>query len=127
MTTNWTIDGVRVARRRRRFRRGTGGRFLQADGSKKSELKAYLALSPERGGGKRIELMRWWRRKAVAALGGAPVAIKDVISTRGTNDVRPRKSSKLHPAVDATAVTLEAAGAVILARRTARICNGQFE
>src|SRR5690349_931067 len=118
MPTTWTIDGVKDALAAKKI----SARELLADfykriEAKNPELNAYLALTPERA-----------RRQAdridnlVAAgqplppLGGVPVAIKDVISTRGTKTTCGSKILENYvPPYDATAVErLEAAGAVIL-------------
>jgi len=120
MTANWTIDGVREALEAKKI----SARELLADFYKRiearnPELNAFLALTPERA-----------RRQAekidalVAAsselppLAGVPVAIKDVISTRGTKTTCGSKILENYiPPYDATAVErLEAAGAVILGK-----------
>src|SRR5215467_3226673 len=120
MTTTWTIDTVRDAIAAKKI----SARELLADFYKRieariPELNAFLALTPERA-----------RRQAdkidtlVAAgaplppLAGVPIAIKDVISTRGTKTTCGSKILENHfPAYDATAVErLEAAGAVILGK-----------
>jgi aspartyl-tRNA(Asn)/glutamyl-tRNA(Gln) amidotransferase subunit A len=84
-----------------------------------SELNAYLTLSEERAYAQadRVDTMIA-AGKPLPPLAGVPVAIKDVISTRG---VRTTCGSKIleHyiPPYDATAVErLEAAGAVILGK-----------
>jgi aspartyl-tRNA(Asn)/glutamyl-tRNA(Gln) amidotransferase subunit A len=120
MATNWTIDGVKEALAAKKV----SARELMADFYKRiearnPELNAFLTLTPERA-----------RRQAhkidalVAAgsplppLGGVPVAIKDVISTRGTKTTCGSKIlANYIPPYDATAVErLEAAGAVILGK-----------
>src|SRR5919109_4771612 len=120
MTTNWTIDLVKESLAAKKI----SARELLADfykrmESKNSELNASLALPPERA-----------RRQAdkidslIAAnqplppLAGVPVAIKDVISTRGTKTTCGSKILENYiPPYDATAVErLEAAGAVILGK-----------
>ena len=116
----WTIDGVKEALAAKKI----SARELLADfyrriEARNAELNAYLALTPERA-----------RRQAdridalVAAgsplppLAGVPVAIKDVISTRGTKTTCGSKILENYiPPYDATAVErLEAAGAVILGK-----------
>jgi len=117
---NWTIDRVREALASRR----TSARELTADfyariGERNPELNAYLALSPERAFAQADKV-----DAAVAAgemlppLAGVPVAIKDVLSTRGTTTTCGSKILEHYvPPFDATAVErLEAAGAVILGK-----------
>src|SRR5260370_2332402 len=118
MPTTWTIDGVRDALAAKKI----SARELLADFYKRiearnPELNAFLALTPERA-----------RKQAdkidalVAAgsplppLAGVPVAIKDVISTRGTKTTCGSTIvGNYTPTSDATAVErLEAAGAVLL-------------
>src|SRR6266700_3134982 len=120
MPTTWTIDGVKEALAAKKI----SARELLADFYKRIEAKnrdlnAFLAFTPERA-----------RRQAdridslIAAgqplppLAGVPVAIKDVISTRGTKTTCGSKILENYiPPYDATAVErLEAAGAVILGK-----------
>jgi aspartyl-tRNA(Asn)/glutamyl-tRNA(Gln) amidotransferase subunit A len=120
MPANWTIDEVREALASKKV----SARELAADYFKRietrnPELNAYLALSPDRA------MAQADRMDALVAAGkplpplaGVPVAVKDVISTRG---VRTTCGSKILenyiPPYDATAVErLEAAGAVILGK-----------
>src|ERR1700740_1679301 len=120
MTANWTIDGVREALAAKKI----SARELLADfykriEAKNSELNAFLALTPERARrqAERIDAL-------VAAggplppLAGVPVAVKDVISTRGTKTTCGSKILENYvPPYDATAVErLEAAGAMILGK-----------
>jgi aspartyl-tRNA(Asn)/glutamyl-tRNA(Gln) amidotransferase subunit A len=120
MATNWTIDGVREALRSKKI----SARELAADYYKRiearnAELNAYLTLSQERAFAQadRIDALVA-AGKALPPLAGVPIAVKDVISTRG---VRTTCGSKILenyiPPYDATAVErLEAAGAVILGK-----------
>src|SRR5438132_9663825 len=120
LATAWTIEGVKEALAAKKI----SARELLADfyrriEARNPELNAYLALTPE-----------WARRQAeridalVAAggplppLAGVPMAIKDVISTRGTKTTCGSKILENYiPPYDATAVErLEAAGAVILGK-----------
>jgi aspartyl-tRNA(Asn)/glutamyl-tRNA(Gln) amidotransferase subunit A len=120
MPANWTIDEVREELTAKKI----SARELAADYFKRiearnPELNAYLALSPDRA------LAQADRMDALVAAGkplpplaGVPIAVKDVISTRG---VRTTCGSKILenyiPPYDATAVQrLEAAGAVILGK-----------
>ena len=120
LATPWTIDGVKEALAAKKI----SARELLADfyrriEARNAELNAYLALTPERAERQadRIDAL-------VAAggplppLAGVPVAIKDVISTRGTKTTCGSKILENYiPPYDATAVErLEAAGAVILGK-----------
>src|SRR5215467_11789901 len=118
--TTWTIDTVRDAIAAKKISaRELLTDFYKRIEARNPELNAFLALTPERA-----------RRQAdridslVAAgsplppLAGVPVAIKDVISTRGTKTTCGSKILENYfPPYDATAVErLEAAGAVILGK-----------
>ena len=120
MATTWTIDGVKEALAAKKISaRELLGDFYRRIETRNPELNAYLALTPARA-----------RRQAdridalVAAgsplppLAGVPMAIKDVISTRGTKTTCGSKILENYiPPYDATAVErLEAAGAVILGK-----------
>jgi aspartyl-tRNA(Asn)/glutamyl-tRNA(Gln) amidotransferase subunit A len=120
MTANWTIDGVKEALAAKKI----SARELLADFYKRiearnPELNAFLTLAPERARrqAERIDAL-------VAAggplppLAGVPVAVKDVISTRGTKTTCGSKILENYvPPYDATAVErLEAAGAMILGK-----------
>jgi aspartyl-tRNA(Asn)/glutamyl-tRNA(Gln) amidotransferase subunit A len=120
MTDSWTIDGVREALSSKKI----SARELAADYYKRiearnAELNAYLTLSQERAfvQADRVDALVA-AGEALPPLAGVPVAVKDVISTRG---VRTTCGSKILgnyvPPYDATAVErLEAAGAVILGK-----------
>ncbi|MGH9509409.1 MAG: amidase family protein, partial [Terriglobales bacterium] len=83
------------------------------------DIHAYLTLSRERALAQAERVDRMAKRgEPLPLLAGVPVAIKDVILTRG---VRSTAGSKIlqhfFPPYDATAVArLEAAGAVILGK-----------
>jgi aspartyl-tRNA(Asn)/glutamyl-tRNA(Gln) amidotransferase subunit A len=120
LATNWTIEGVRDALKAK----NVSARELAADYYKRidarnPELNAFLALSQERAYAQadRIDALVA-SGKQLPALAGVPIAVKDVINTRG---VRTTCGSKILenyvPPYDATAVErLEAAGAVILGK-----------
>jgi aspartyl-tRNA(Asn)/glutamyl-tRNA(Gln) amidotransferase subunit A len=120
MPTNWTIDGVKEALTSKKV----SARELAADyykriGARNAEFNAYLTLSQERAFAQadRVDALVA-AGQALPPLAGVPVAVKDVISTRG---VRTTCGSKILenyiPPYDATAVEwLEAAGAVILGK-----------
>src|SRR5256884_9713229 len=120
MPATWTIDGLKESLAAKKI----SARELLADFYKRieannPELNAFLALTPERA-----------RRQAdkidaliasgspLPPLAGVPVAIKDVISTRGTKTTCGSKILENYvPPYDATAVErLEAAGAVVLGK-----------
>ena len=116
----WTIGGVREALAgKKASARDIATEFLGRIERRNPELNAFLTLSPERA------LAQADRVDAAIAKGqplpplaGVPVAIKDVISTKG---IRTTCGSKILenyvPPYDATAVErLERAGAVILGK-----------
>ena len=115
-----TIGEVRDAIAARKVSaREVVGEFYKRIAARNSELNAYLTLCEERAykQADRVDAAVA-AGKALGPLAGVPVAVKDVISTRG---IRTTCSSKILtnyiPPYDATAVTrLEAAGAVILGK-----------
>src|SRR6202040_162399 len=120
MPENWTIERVREALASKKI----SARELSADyykriAARNPELNAYLTLSKDRAFAQADRIDALVRAgKPLPALAGVPMAIKDVISTRG---VRTTCGSKILenyiPPYDATAVErLEAAGAVILGK-----------
>src|SRR5713101_8255416 len=120
MATNWTIDGVREALAAKK----TSARELAADFYKRiearnPELNAFLALSQERARRQtdRIDALVA-EGKPLPPLAGVPVAVKDVISTRGIKTTCGSKILQNYvPPYAATAVErLEEAGAVILGK-----------
>jgi aspartyl-tRNA(Asn)/glutamyl-tRNA(Gln) amidotransferase subunit A len=118
--TNWTIEGVRESLAAKKISaRELAAEHYQRIAARNPELNAFLALSEERAYAQadRIDAMVA-AGKPLPPLAGVPVAIKDVLSTRG---VRTTCGSKIleHyvPPFDATAVErLEAAGAVLLGK-----------
>ncbi len=116
----WTIPEVRAALDARNIsaRELTGELYARIE-KRNPELNVYLALSPERAYAQadRIDA-------AVAAgdalppLAGVPLAVKDVISTRGVpTTCGSRILEGYNPPYDATVVArLEHAGAVILGK-----------
>src|SRR5882724_4196918 len=120
MATSWTIGGVREALAAKKISaRELAADFYTRIEARNPELNAYLALSPERARRQadRIDALVGGG-KALPPLAGVPVAIKDVISTRGTKTTCGSKILENYiPPYDATAVErLEAAGAVILGK-----------
>src|SRR5271170_5296652 len=120
MTSAWSIDGVRQALEAKEISaRELAADFFGQIEKKNPELNAYLTLSEDRAYAQadRVDALVA-SGKPLPALAGIPIAIKDVISTRG---VRTTCGSKILenyvPPFDATAVErLEAAGAVILGK-----------
>jgi len=120
MTTNWTIRAVKeaLAAKKVSARELAAEHFRRIDAGNK-EMNVFLTLCEERAYAQadRIDADVAAGRP-LPALAGVPIAVKDVISTRG---VRTTCGSKILqnyvPPYDATAVTrLEAAGAVILGK-----------
>src|SRR5580700_8523861 len=120
MTAAWTIDAVRGSLAAKKVSaQELAADFYKRIGERNSELNAYLTLSEERAYRQAAQMDALATAgKPLPPLAGVPVAIKDVLSTRG---VRTTCGSKIleHyvPPYDATAVQrLEAAGAVILGK-----------
>jgi aspartyl-tRNA(Asn)/glutamyl-tRNA(Gln) amidotransferase subunit A len=120
VTTKWTIDAVNESLTARKVSaRELTAEFYKRIDSRNAELNAYLALSPERAYTQADKIDALIATgKPLPSLAGVPVAIKDVISTRGTTTTCGSKILEHYiPPYDATAVTrLEAAGAVILGK-----------
>ena len=120
MSAAWNIDSVCAALAAKKVSaRELAADFYKRIGKKNPELNAYLALSEERAYAQadRVDALVA-AGKPLPPLAGVPIAIKDVISTRG---VRTTCGSRILenyiPPYDATAVErLEAAGAVILGK-----------
>ncbi len=118
--TSWTIPAVRDALRSKKVsaRELTTEFYRRIDG-RNPELNAYLALSSERAFAQadRVDASIA-KNEALPPLAGVPVAIKDVISTRGIRTTCGSKILETYvPPYDATAVErLEKAGAVILGK-----------
>ena len=120
MTTNWTVDSVKESLAAKKI----SARELTADfyrrlHSRNADLNAYLALSPERAYAQANKIDALVASgQSLPPLAGVPVAIKDVISTRGVTTTCGSKILEHYiPPYDATAVErLESAGAVILGK-----------
>ena len=119
-TKSWTIPEVRAALEAGKISaRELVKEFYSRIDQRNSELNVYLALSPERAYAQadRIDA-------AIASgdslppLAGVPLAVKDVISTRGIpTTCGSRILEGYKPAYDATVITrLEHAGAIILGK-----------
>jgi aspartyl-tRNA(Asn)/glutamyl-tRNA(Gln) amidotransferase subunit A len=117
---NWTIESVRDGLSRKQVSaRELATEFYERIEARNPELNAYLTLSQERAFAQadRVDTLVA-AGKPLPPLAGVPLAVKDVISTRG---VRTTCGSKILenyiPPYDATAVErLEAAGAIILGK-----------
>jgi aspartyl-tRNA(Asn)/glutamyl-tRNA(Gln) amidotransferase subunit A len=119
-STKWTISGVRDALKAKKISaRELASEFYGRIDARNAELNAYLTLSPERAYAQadRIDAAIA-RGEDLPQLAGVPIAIKDVISTRGIRTTcGSRMLESYVPPYDATAVTrLEEAGAVILGK-----------
>jgi aspartyl-tRNA(Asn)/glutamyl-tRNA(Gln) amidotransferase subunit A len=115
-----TIDATRAAVQERRTTAfALAEDFYLRIERQDPEIGAYLTLSKERALAKAVEIDALAARgDELPPLGGVPVAIKDVMATRG---VRTTAGSKILgnyvPPYDCTAVArMEAAGAVILGK-----------
>jgi aspartyl-tRNA(Asn)/glutamyl-tRNA(Gln) amidotransferase subunit A len=117
---SWTISAVRDALRTKEIsaRELTKDFFARIE-NRNRELNAFLALSIDRAYAQadRIDAMVA-KSDALPPLAGVPIAVKDVISTRGvTTTCGSRILETYVPPYDATAVErLERAGAVILGK-----------
>jgi aspartyl-tRNA(Asn)/glutamyl-tRNA(Gln) amidotransferase subunit A len=119
-STPWTISSVRSALLAKKISaRELAGEFYARIERRNPELNVYLTLSPERAYAQadRIDAAIS-RGENLPPLAGVPIAIKDVISTRG---IRTTCASKILgsyiPPYDATVVErLDAAGAVFLGK-----------
>lgn len=117
---HWNIGSIRKALETKKISaRELTQEFYSRIEKRNRELNAFLTLSPERAYAQadRIDAMRS-KGGNLPPLAGVPIAIKDVISTRG---IRTTCGSKILenyvPPYDATAVErLENAGAVLLGK-----------
>jgi aspartyl-tRNA(Asn)/glutamyl-tRNA(Gln) amidotransferase subunit A len=119
----WTIASVRESLLTKKISaRELTQDFFRRIEQRNPELNAYLALSPERALAQAdradATIAKGATAESLSPLAGVPIAIKDVLSTKG---VRTTCGSKILepyiPAYDATAIErLEAAGAVILGK-----------
>src|SRR2546428_8715399 len=120
MTANWTIDGVKEALAAKKISaRELAADFYKRIEARNPELNAFLTLSKERARRQTDKIDALVAGgKPLPPLAGVPVAIKDVISTRGIKTTCGSKILQNYiPPYDATAVErLEAAGAVILGK-----------
>jgi len=117
---SWTVATVRAALLAKKVSaRELAAEFYGRIKRRNHELNAYLTLSPERAYAQadRIDASLA-RGENLPPLAGVPMAIKDVISTRGVRTTCGSKMLENYvPAYDATAVErLEQAGAVLLGK-----------
>ena len=119
-TSHWTIDGVRTALTDKKISaRELCADFYKSIGARNPELNAFLALSPERAYRQADKVDALIATgKPLPPLAGVPIAVKDVISTRGITTTCGSKILENYiPPFDATAVErLDAAGVVILGK-----------
>jgi len=117
---NWTIATIRERLAAKRVSaRELALDYLDRIEKHNPTLNAFLTISQERALGRANQI-----DQAIAAgkplppLAGVPIAVKDVLSTRGTRTTCGSKILENHvPAYDATAITrLEDAGALILGK-----------
>jgi aspartyl-tRNA(Asn)/glutamyl-tRNA(Gln) amidotransferase subunit A len=118
--TSWTIPAVRAALDARKISaRELVKEFYTRIDQRNPELNVYLARSPERAYAQanRIDAAIA-SGDALPPLAGVPLAVKDVISTRGIpTTCGSRILEGYKPAYDATVVTrLEHAGAIVLGK-----------
>ena len=119
-SATWTIAGVRAALEAKKVSaRELAGEFYRRIDEKNPQLNAFLTLSPERAYAQadRIDAAIA-RGEALPPLAGVPIAVKDVISTRGMRTTCGSKILENYvPPYDATAVErLDKAGAVFLGK-----------
>src|ERR1700677_1250308 len=116
----WTIAGIHAALQAKKIsaREIASGFYAEID-RRNPELNAYLTLSHERAYSQadRVDAAIA-RGEELPPLAGVPIAVKDVISTRGVRTTCGSKILETYiPPYDATAVErLETAGAVILGK-----------
>jgi aspartyl-tRNA(Asn)/glutamyl-tRNA(Gln) amidotransferase subunit A len=120
MATEWTISSVKDSLAAKKISaRELAAEHFRKIATENPKLNAFLALSEERAYAQadKVDAMVA-AGKPLPVLAGVPIAVKDVISTRGVRTTCGSKIlGKYEPPYDATAVTrLEAAGAVILGK-----------
>src|SRR5580692_8376529 len=120
MATHWTIEGVKEGLAAKKVSaRELAAEHYKRIAARNPELNAFLELSEERAYAQadRVDAMVA-AGKPLPPLAGVPIAVKDVLSTRGvTTTCGSKILEKYVPPYDATAVArLENAGAVILGK-----------
>jgi aspartyl-tRNA(Asn)/glutamyl-tRNA(Gln) amidotransferase subunit A len=121
--TGWTIASVRAALASKKISaRELVAEFYGRIEQRNPELNAFLTLSPDRAQAQADRVDRLVQQNGhgepLPALAGVPVAIKDVICTRGLRTTCGSKILENYlPPYDATAVErLERAGAIVLGK-----------
>jgi aspartyl-tRNA(Asn)/glutamyl-tRNA(Gln) amidotransferase subunit A len=119
-STPWTIAAVRAALESKNVSaRELVAEFYGRIEKRNPELNAYLTLSPERAFARadRVDAAVA-RGQALPPLAGVPIAVKDVITTRGVRTTCGSRILETYvPPYDATAVErLEKAGAIVLGK-----------
>src|SRR5213083_1767951 len=118
--TTLTIDAIHAGLLARQFSAEELVRAtLERIERENKAIRAYLTLSPERALAQALEIDRKVRaQEPLPPLAGVPVAVKDVLSTKGVRTTcASRIVERYIPPYDATAVErLEAAGASILGK-----------
>ncbi len=117
---HWTVQSVRAALEARKISaRELATEFYARIERMNPQLNAFLTLSPERAYAQAERIDAGVARgEPLPPLAGVPVAIKDVISTRGVRSTcGSRILEKYTPPYDATAVErLGRAGAILLGK-----------
>jgi len=118
--SDWTIASIRQALLEKRVSaRELAEEYLARIEKRNPELNAYLAVSPERAfaQAERIDGLVA-RKEPLPPLAGLPLAVKDVLSTRGVpTTCSSRMLEGYKPAYDATSVArVEQAGAMMLGK-----------
>jgi aspartyl-tRNA(Asn)/glutamyl-tRNA(Gln) amidotransferase subunit A len=117
---HWTVASVRAALEAGELSaRELTEEFFARIERRNPELNAFLTLSPERAYAQAARIDSLLARgESMPPLAGVPLAIKDVISTRGLRSTCGSKILENYvPPYDATAVErLEVAGAVVLGK-----------
>src|SRR5438874_5824412 len=120
MKKNWTIDGIKHELTAKKLTsRKLSTDFYRKINTRNPELNAFLEPSPERAYAQADKIDALIAAgKPLPPLCGVPVAIKDVLSTRGITTTCGSKILRNYiPPYDATAVArLEEAGAIILGK-----------
>jgi aspartyl-tRNA(Asn)/glutamyl-tRNA(Gln) amidotransferase subunit A len=116
----WTVRSARSALTAKKISaRELATEFYRGIEQRNSELNAYLTLSKNRAYAQADKIdAAIVRGESLPTLAGVPIAVKDVISTRGVRTTCGSKILETYiPPYDATAVErLERAGAVVLGK-----------
>jgi aspartyl-tRNA(Asn)/glutamyl-tRNA(Gln) amidotransferase subunit A len=120
LSNGWNVRSVRAALEAKRISaRELVDEFYRRIEQRNAELNAYLTLSQERAHTQAARVdARIARGEPLPPLAGVPIAVKDVISTRGVRSTcGSRILENYVPPYDATTVSrLESAGAIILGK-----------